>query len=390
MPGSSQTRSAYHPDSLIEAVVNAVGDGIAFINTDLVIEYQNRAVFETYGDNIGRRCYKAFRGRETPCDDCIVLAVIKDGKPRRSVKDITLPNGKVLLVEINSAPFRNEAGQIVGAVEAVRDVTEQKKAEALLNQTLLEKNETLRNLNAELSDAAGYVKTVLPDPMVCGNIRTDWRFIPSAALGGDSFGYHWLDDHHFAVYLIDVSGHGWGAALFSVSIINVIRSHALPQTDFKDPAQVLTALNRAFPSEKHNDMFFSLWYGVFNASTRTLRYASGGHPPAILFTDSLSDIRRFRRLTTGNCIIGGLPSAQFNNESLKIPLPSYLYIFSDGIFEVTTHGGAVWGLGNFMAFVADSLDKGRCGLTQILDHVKALTSSEAFEDDVTLLEIRFA
>jgi sigma-B regulation protein RsbU (phosphoserine phosphatase) len=41
-------------------------------------------------------------------------------------------------------------------------------------------------------------------------------------LGGDSFGYHWIDDDHFAVYLLDVSGHGWGAALLSVSVINVL------------------------------------------------------------------------------------------------------------------------------------------------------------------------
>ena len=27
-----------------------------------------------------------------------------------------------------------------------------------------------------------------------GEIRTDWRFIPSAELGGDSFGYDWIDD----------------------------------------------------------------------------------------------------------------------------------------------------------------------------------------------------
>jgi sigma-B regulation protein RsbU (phosphoserine phosphatase) len=68
-----------------------------------------------------------------------------------------------------------------------------------------------------------------------GPLLTDWSFIPSASLGGDSFGYHWINADHFAVYLHDVSGHGWGAALLSVSVINVLRSHALPKTDFRDP-----------------------------------------------------------------------------------------------------------------------------------------------------------
>ena len=103
-------------------------------------------------------------------------------------------------------------------------------------------------------------------------------------MGGDAFGYHMLDEDHFAIYLTDVSGHGVGAALLSVSVMNVLRSQSLPNTDFKDPEQVLEALNIAFPGEENNDMFFTIWYGVYHLPTRTLTYASAGHPPAILFT----------------------------------------------------------------------------------------------------------
>ena len=101
------------------------------------------------------------------------------------------------------------------------------------------------------------MRTILPEPITEGPIRTDWRFIPSTSLGGDAFGYHMVDENHFAIYLIDVSGHGVGAALLSVSVMNVLRSQSLPNTDFKDPEQVLGALNIAFPGEENNDMFFT-------------------------------------------------------------------------------------------------------------------------------------
>ena len=120
-----------------------------------------------------------------------------------------------------------------------------------------------------------------------GPIRTDWRFVPSADLGGDSFGYHWLDDDHFAFYLLDVSGHGVGAALLSVSALNALRSQSLPQTDFRDPGQVLTALNQAFQMDQQNGMFFTIWYGVYHKPTRRLDYSGGGHPPAILLSRPL-------------------------------------------------------------------------------------------------------
>ena len=253
-------------EDIFEVILDTVSDGVTVIDNDLRIQYQNKIVVQLFGSRIGEHCYQAYRSRKEPCGDCMVLEVLKDGRERRGIRDIPLPDGGVSLVEISSAAIRDAEGKIVGAVEVARDVTDQKKAEALLNKTLLERNEVLKQLNNELSDAAGYVKTVLPQKIGSGALRTDWRFIPSVSLGGDSFGYHWIDEDHFAVYLIDVSGHGWAAALLSVSVVNVLRSHALPKTDFHKPEQVLFALNNTFPGERHNDMFFTIWYGVYSRS----------------------------------------------------------------------------------------------------------------------------
>ena len=126
------------------------------------------------------------------------------------------------------------------------------------------------------------MRSLLPDKLKKGAIRTDWRFVPSAELGGDSFGYHWLDDDHFAFFLLDVSGHGVGSALLSVSAMNALRSQALPQTDFRGPAQVLAALNNAFQMDQQNGLFFTIWYGVYHKPARRIDYAGGGHPPALL------------------------------------------------------------------------------------------------------------
>ena len=62
---------------------------------------------------------------------------------------------------------------------------------------LIERNQALKFLNQELADAADYVRTILPEPITEGPIRTDWRFIPSTSLGGDAFGYHMVDDRSF-------------------------------------------------------------------------------------------------------------------------------------------------------------------------------------------------
>ena len=83
--------------------------------------------------------------------------------------------------------------------------------------------ETQARLAKELQEAARYVASTLPPPMR-ERFEISWAYEPSTEFGGDSFGYHWIDETHFAIYLLDVCGHGVGAALLSVAAINVIRS----------------------------------------------------------------------------------------------------------------------------------------------------------------------
>ncbi len=178
---------------------------------------------------------------------------------------------------------------------------------------LLQRNEAYKALQesqerlaAEVKQAARYVQSLLPDKLKKGEIRTDWRFVPSAELGGDSFGYHWLDDDHFAFYLLDVSGHGVGAALLSVSAMNALRSQALPNTDFRKPSQVLFALNNAFQMDQQNGLYFTIWYGVFHKPSRTVHYSGGGHPPAVLIDGPSRDEVKLTALESRGPMIGAL------------------------------------------------------------------------------------
>ena len=376
-------------ESLFEVVLNTVSDAVIVVDNDLKVKFQNKTLTQLYGSKVGEPCYKAYRGRTKPCESCLILEVLKDGKNRRWITDITLPNGDTLLLEVSSAAIKDEKGKITGAVEVSRDVTIQKKAEAILNKTLLDRNEVLKQLSHELSDATGYVKTVLPQPITSGPLLIDWRFIPSLSLGGDSFGYHWIDEDYFAMYLLDVSGHGWSAALLSVSVINVLRSHALPDTDFRDPQQVLFALNNTFPGEQHNDMFFTIWYGVYNLSSRQMAYASGGHPPALLFYGSSNEQLKVNQLRTPNFVIGGRRDAVYQGKTQLINRPSRLYVFSDGVFDITKIDGSIWGFNKFLEFMTKTFNAEHSVLEGILDYARGISQKEEFDDDFTILEIFF-
>lgn len=260
---------------------------------------------------------------------------------------------------------------------------------------LLERNEAFRRLDesqkilqGELADAAAYVKSILPLPLTNG-IKSDWRFIPSTQLGGDAFGYHWLDGRYFAIYLLDVCGHGVGAALHSISVINVLRSQNLPLTDFHDPRSVLRALNHAFQMESHNNMFFTIWYGVFDRETWQILFASGGHPPAILMTTGSSGRSEIHQLKTPGIVIGAEEDAQFQNSTYQIKPRDRLYIFSDGVYEITRTDGSMQTLREFLELLATAPKDEGVELNYIVQATQALQGKAVFADDFSIIEFIF-
>ena len=240
-----------------------------------------------------------------------------------------------------------------------------------------------KRLAAELAEAAVFVRSLLPAPLE-GEVRAQWRFQPSAELGGDIFGYHWINPDRLAIYLLDVSGHGVGAALLSVSVFNVLRTQSLQGTDFCDPAAVLRQLNRVFPMERQNNLLFTIWYGVFDRGTRRLTYASGGHPPAVL-TGDFPNARQ--QLSTGGRVLGCDPVAEFRNESCEVKRGSRLYVFSDGAYEISQPSGSTAQLADLLQQLELPVAAGGSKLDELVKWAQTIGGQASLEDDMSILEV---
>jgi sigma-B regulation protein RsbU (phosphoserine phosphatase) len=263
-------------------------------------------------------------------------------------------------------------------------------------QALLERNEAYRRLAEsrqelanEIDQAARYVRSLLPDPAPEAPIRVDWRFEPSAQLGGDSFGYHWLDDDHFAMYLLDVSGHGVGSSLLSVSAMNTLRAQTLPRIDFRQPSEVLAGLDAAYDMERQGGKYFTIWYGVYRPSNRKLEFAGAGHPAALLLGGAtLADARQAALESQGPWIGSGL-ELPFEANELELPPFSRLYLYSDGAFEVhQPSSDQMWTLEEMMDYLGGLREQpGR--MDTLLEHVKARREGLPLEDDLSIVEFEF-
>ena len=188
---------------------------------------------------------------------------------------------------------------------------------------------------------------------------------------------------------MDVCGHGVGAALLSVSVLNTIRSESLTGVDFRRPDLVLSGLNRVFRMERQNNLFFSLWYGVLEVASRQLQFASGGHPPAFLLVPRTDAGFAIHSLRTESPAIGCLDEARYAAASATVPAESRLLVFSDGVYEILRDTGQV---GTWQDFLAEfqSIAVQKLRPAERLQRALQIRGAPSLEDDFSCLELRFA
>ena len=245
-----------------------------------------------------------------------------------------------------------------------------------------------RLLAAELTEANNYVRALLPTPL-SGEVGSEWRFVPCTSLAGDGFGHQWLDDRYLNAFLLDVAGHGVGAALLCTSVLNMLRARVLPNVDFRDPSAVLGALNRVFDMEKQANLFFTIWYGVYDRERREITYASAGHPAPVLLGASGGAEPLRTLLEAKGTMIGADPEAVFANSVTPVPPRAKLYLFSDGAFEVTHPDGSPWGFDHLVEQLGSSPRPGLSDLDSLLRYIQEMHGNPVLPDDFSVVRLTF-
>ncbi len=114
----------------LNAVLDAMEDGIYIIASDYTIEFMNRRMQETFGDGTGKKCHEVIHNLSEPCPWCARARVLAGETVRQEV--FIPPVDKVY--EITEFPLRNEDGS-ASMLSIYRDVTFRKQSEKKLKTT---------------------------------------------------------------------------------------------------------------------------------------------------------------------------------------------------------------------------------------------------------------
>jgi len=251
-------------------------------------------------------------------------------------------------------------------------------------------------MEQEWREATQYVASILPQPINQGPVHANWFYQPSTRIGGDAFGYQMHDQRHFSLFLLDVSGHGTGAAMHAITVAQVLRERVLPEVDFLDPAAVIGGLNARFQMHRNNDLFFTIWYGVYDIVDRVLIFAAAGHHPAYLLpADNVA--WPALPLHTQNPIVGMLPDPAIATADVEVPPGGTLHLFSDGVFEVVDRAGRQLGLDDILPMLPSVTNSDWvAGNTaapdqpkRLYDRIRAIARPGQLDDDFSALVFRF-
>jgi sigma-B regulation protein RsbU (phosphoserine phosphatase) len=132
------------------------------------------------------------------------------------------------------------------------------------------------------------------------------------------------------------------------------------------PRDVVSSVNRALCRQKDLRRFVTLFYALYDTTTRVLTYTNAGHnPPLVLRADGSCE-----RLACGGTVTGIFDESSYEEGKVSLDPGDRLVLFTDGITEARSVGG-------------DEFDDG--GLMRTLDrcrHLDAQSMVDAIFNDV--------
>jgi phosphoserine phosphatase RsbU/P len=177
---------------------------------------------------------------------------------------------------------------------------------------------------------------------------------PARTVSGDYYDFLTLNPERLILAVGDISGKGISAALLMATIHSAVRAYSLDDLPALQesiavggnggtrrvsryastnseisPGALLSLLNHQLFDSTPPEKYATLFLGVYEAQSRTVRYSNGGHlPPIIVGEDGA-----VRRLDQGGTVVGLFDNLCFQEGSVHLR-PGELFIaYSDGVTE---------------------------------------------------------
>jgi sigma-B regulation protein RsbU (phosphoserine phosphatase) len=281
-------------------------------------------------------------------------------------------DGSEFPAEISLGPLATPDGLLI--LSTHRDITERKRMEQML-----------REKDAQLLAAQRIQERLFPGaPPDVPGFEIYGICYPAEFTAGDHFDYLALPGDDLGVVVGDVTGHGIGSALVMASTHAHLRTLAEICTGIDE---ILSRTNRLLFEETEKDIFVTMLFARIDPHSRTMTYASAGHPTAFIF-DELGAVKAV--LPSISLPLGILPDAQFGVSSpIALETGDFALLFTDGLIEAASPDDEPFGEERLMEVVRNHRHQRARNIAEALyQAVAAFSGGKKLSDDITLVVIK--
>lgn len=272
-----------------------------------------------------------------------------------------------------ATPLYDSEGNIAGAIESIRDITDMRRTE-----------EKLERSKSELRIASDIQRSFLPEhiPPVSGYDLAAIS-VPAMEVGGDFYDFIPGQGERLGMVIADVSGKSVPAALFMALSRTIVRANA---THHEKGTEVLQDANDMISADSRSGMFVTLFYGVLDGRAGSLVYANAGHPPPILFRSSRED---FVELEVTGIALGVMGGLEYEERQVSLLPGDILVLYTDGVTEAIDKEVKQYGAKRLRSVIRDSRQlPAQAIMESILEDISRFSSGQAQYDDITMIVVK--
>ncbi|MCA1593417.1 MAG: SpoIIE family protein phosphatase [Acidobacteria bacterium] len=250
---------------------------------------------------------------------------------------------------------------------------------AMLHAQLVEK----KRLEAQLEVARHVQLSLLParDPVLEGFDISAYNF-STEEVSGDYYDFVKVYEDQLGVVIADVSGKGIPASLLMAFLRASLR--AAIHIGYA-PHVAMSKVNQLLKESIEPHQFVTAFYGMLDATNRTLAYVNAGHNPPLLM-DAGGNSRFIER---GAQPLGMFVETRYYEYYLPIESEQILLLYTDGATEACSLAGEEYGGDRLARAVLAARDKtARQMIDFIYSDILEWTGGRGADDDVTFVVIK--
>lgn len=263
-----------------------------------------------------------------------------------SVQSTTLPMGTLWVYD------RRQHSSIERDVEALRGVAGH-VARLLERVVLLRESDVQRRIQKELRAVADPVRGLRrPELSVRCGFDAVYQCVSRHEVGGDMCEIAALTEESTIIVVGDASGNSVPAALVMNGARGALKSMAGRRAAHDwHPSIAMDRLNRTLHSMTCDHQFMSLFYGVYDASRRTLTHCNAGHPSPILLRDG-----QFSLLEAQGMLLGVVEDTEYQSVESTLLAGDLVVLLTDGITEMRNDQDRLYGVNGVVEAIRQSPD----------------------------------